>query len=131
MAKFVVLPIAMSIKNNGVAKAGDLVDESQLNSSPYELIKTKFIRPATDEELKAAGEDFVEAEIVDDSGLSDEEKAAIAHKEKEEQEAAELKKKEEEEAAEKLRLEEEEKAKSANENKSAKDSVKDQLTGKK
>lgn len=90
MAKYIVITIAMSIKNNRIAEAGDMVDESQLNSSPYELIKGNFIRPATDEELKVAGEDFVEAEIVDDSGLSDEEKAAIAQKEKEEQDALAL-----------------------------------------
>lgn len=127
MGKYFVLPIAMTLKNNKIAEHGDVVDESQLNSSPYELIKGDFIRHLTDEEAKEHGEDFEEAEIVEDN-LSDEEKAALAQKEKEEQEAADLKKKEEEEAAEKLRIENEEKA--AASNLSAKDKAKELLNKK-
>lgn len=71
MGKYFVLPIAMTLKNNKIAEHGDVVDESQLNSSPYELIKGGFIRNLTDEEAKDHGEDFEEAEIVEDEEVSE------------------------------------------------------------
>ena len=43
MAKFKVLVIAITIKNNQIAKCGQLIDESQLNSSSEELVKQGFI----------------------------------------------------------------------------------------
>jgi len=48
MAKFKVLVIALSIKNNKIAKCKEVIDESQLNSSAYELVNAGFI-----EEVKA------------------------------------------------------------------------------
>lgn len=50
MAKYKVLPIAMSIKNNGIAEHGDIVDESQLCSSAFDLIKDGFIELVEDVE---------------------------------------------------------------------------------
>lgn len=129
MGKYKVLPITMSLKNNQIANHGDIVDDSQLNSSPYDLKKGNFIRDLTEDELNEIEEYFEDAEIVDDPELTQEEKDALVQKEKEDQEAADLKKKQEEEAAsEKLRLEEEEKA--ATSNLSAKDKAKEFLTKK-
>ena len=48
MAKFRVKVIAHCVKNNKIAKYGDVIDESQLNSSAYELVNAGFI-----EEVKA------------------------------------------------------------------------------
>lgn len=64
MAKFVVIPIALSVKNNKIADHGDIVDESQLNSTVYDLLKDGAIRAATKEELEKAGyADVLEAEL--------------------------------------------------------------------
>ncbi|APZ82895.1 hypothetical protein [Flavobacterium phage FL-1] len=127
MTKYKVLPIAMTIKNNKIANHGDIVDESQLNSSPYDLIKDGFIRHLTQEELVEIGEDFEDADVVEDDDLTDEEKEALAQKQAEEEA---LKKKEEEEAAaEKLKLEEEAKVNSTA-NLSAKDKAKELLSKK-
>lgn len=93
MAKYIVITIAMSVKNNGIAYAGDKVDDSQLLSSAYDLIKDKAIRNLTKEELEAENASFDAHEDVtgqgDDSGseLSDEEKEALLKKEQEEEEA--------------------------------------------
>lgn len=65
MAKFKVLVIAHSVKNNKIAKCGEIVDESQLNSSAYELIKAGFI-----EEVKAE-------ESVEDLEVDSEEVKAV------------------------------------------------------
>lgn len=48
MAKYKILVIAHSVKNNKIAKCGEIVDESQLNSPAYELVNAGFI-----EEVKA------------------------------------------------------------------------------
>lgn len=50
MAKFKVLVIAHSVKNNKIAKCGDVIDESQLNSSAYELVNAGFIEEVKVEE---------------------------------------------------------------------------------
>lgn len=111
MAKYIVITIAMSVKNNGIAYAGDKVDDSQLLSSAYDLKKDGAIRDLNDEELDAENASFDAHEDVtwqgDDSGseLSDEEKEALLKKEQEDAEAekarleAEATKKAEEEAA--------------------------------
>jgi outer membrane protein assembly factor BamA len=49
MAKYKVLVIAMTVKNNGIAKSGELIDESQLNSSAEELVKEGFIEKVESE----------------------------------------------------------------------------------
>ena len=65
MAKFKVLVIAHSVKNNKIAKYGDVIDESQLNSSAYELVNAGFI-----EEVKAE-------ESVEDLEVDSEEVKAV------------------------------------------------------
>jgi len=50
MAKYKILVIAHSVKNNKIAKCGDVVDESQLNSSAYELVNAGFIEKVKVEE---------------------------------------------------------------------------------
>ena len=50
MAKFKVLVIALSVKNNKIAKCNDVIDESQLNSSSYELVNAGFIEEVKSEE---------------------------------------------------------------------------------
>lgn len=52
MAKYKVLPIAMTIKNNGIAEHGDIVDESQLCSSAFDLLKDGFIELVEEEAEK-------------------------------------------------------------------------------
>lgn len=49
MARFKVLVIAHSLKNNKVAKSGDIVDESQLTSPSFELVKEGFLEPIEEE----------------------------------------------------------------------------------
>jgi hypothetical protein len=56
MAKYRVIPIAMTVKNNGIAEHGDIVDESQLCSPAYELIKEGFIEQVQDEEKEESEE---------------------------------------------------------------------------
>ena len=50
MAKFRVLVIALSVKNNKIAKCNEIIDESQLNSSAYELVNAGFIEEVKVEE---------------------------------------------------------------------------------
>lgn len=50
MAKFKVLVIALSVKNNKIAKCNEIIDESQLNSSAYELVNAGFIEEVKVEE---------------------------------------------------------------------------------
>lgn len=52
MATYKVLVIAMTIKNNKIAKCKELVDESQLNSSAEELIKGGFIEKVAEVEVE-------------------------------------------------------------------------------
>lgn len=59
MAKYKVLVIGLSLKNNKVAKFGDLVEESQLTSSVDELIRGNFI-----EEVKEV-EEVITDEVLD------------------------------------------------------------------
>ena len=49
MAKYKVLVIAMTVKNNQVAKSGQIVDDSQLNTSAFELINAGFIEVVEEE----------------------------------------------------------------------------------
>jgi hypothetical protein len=49
MAKYRVLPIAMTVKNNGIAEHGEIVDESQLCSSVFDLINGGFIELVEEE----------------------------------------------------------------------------------
>ena len=65
MAKFRAKVIAHCVKNNKIAKYGDVIDESQLNSSAYELVNAGFI-----EEVKAE-------ESVEDLELDSEEVKAV------------------------------------------------------
>lgn len=60
MVKYRVLVIAHSLKNNLVGKFNEVVDESQLTSSPQELIDAGFIELAESvEEIE-----LEEAEVV-------------------------------------------------------------------
>lgn len=66
MTKYKVLPIAMSVKNNRLAKSGEVVDDSELQTNASDLIRDEFIRLLTDEELSE-----LKAEIVDSSDLDE------------------------------------------------------------
>jgi len=50
MRKFQVLPIAHSLKNNKVAKSGEIVSESQLTSPADELVSAGFLKEVFDTE---------------------------------------------------------------------------------
>ena len=45
MQKFRVLVIELALRNNKIAKSGDLVSESQLTGKPADLVKSKHIEP--------------------------------------------------------------------------------------
>jgi hypothetical protein len=64
MAKYKIIPISHALKNNVIANHGDIVEESQLTASVYDLIKDGFIE-------KVEGSDIVEEdptkEDVDDA----------------------------------------------------------------
>jgi hypothetical protein len=64
MAKYKVLVIAMTVKNNGIAKSGDLIDESQLNSSAEELVKEGFIELVEAEAEVEVNDLEVKSEVV-------------------------------------------------------------------
>lgn len=65
MAKFKVLVIALSIKNNKIAKCKEIIDESQLNSSAYELVNAGFIEEVkVEESVNNLGVDSEEVKAV-------------------------------------------------------------------
>ena len=57
MAKYKILVIAHCLKNNVVAKCGDVVEESQLTSPADELVEAGFI-----EEVKLSNKEKAVAE---------------------------------------------------------------------
>jgi len=57
MAKYKILVIAHCLKNNVVAKFGEIVEESQLTSPADELVEAGFI-----EEVKLSNKEKVAAE---------------------------------------------------------------------
>ena len=57
MAKYKILVIAHCLKNNVVAKCGDVVEESQLTSPADELVESGFI-----EEVKLSNKEKAAAE---------------------------------------------------------------------
>lgn len=69
MAKYRVIPIAMTVKNNKIAYHGEIVDDSQLNSPAYELIRDGFLEvfeeiKSETEEVKVEETDDTEKEVV-------------------------------------------------------------------
>ena len=63
MRKFKILVIAHSLKQNKIAKYGDIVSESQLTSPAFELMEAGFI-----EEVSEQATDNVKKEIKDIKG---------------------------------------------------------------
>ena len=63
MRKFKILVIAHSLKQNKIAKYGDIVSESQLTSPAFELMEAGFI-----EEVSEQVADNVKKEIKDIKG---------------------------------------------------------------
>jgi hypothetical protein len=59
MAKYKVLVIALSIKNNKIAKSGDIVDDTMLNTAANLLIENGFIKEV-EEELQSEASEEVE-----------------------------------------------------------------------
>lgn len=64
MAKYKVLVIAMTVKNNGIAKAEEIIDGSQLNSSAEELVREGFIELVETEEVAKVNDLEVKSEEV-------------------------------------------------------------------
>lgn len=60
MRKYKVLVIAHQLKNQVIAKYGEIIDESQLNGNSADLVKAGFI----------AQIEFEETEIIDESQLN-------------------------------------------------------------
>ena len=52
MKKYKVIVIKHQLKNQVVAKCGDIVDESQLNNNADELVKKGFIELVKDDSVK-------------------------------------------------------------------------------
>ena len=64
MAKYKILVIAHSLKNNLVGKSNEVVDESQLTSDPKELVEAGFIELVEEVEIKNETE-ITEIEVVE------------------------------------------------------------------
>ena len=62
MAKYKVEVIELLLKNNQIAKHGDLVEETQLNSSVETLGKDGFVKKATKTDLENANKSKEEKE---------------------------------------------------------------------
>lgn len=62
MAKYKVEVIELLLKNNQIAKHGDLVEETQLNSSVETLEKDGFVKKATKTDLENANKTKEEKE---------------------------------------------------------------------
>lgn len=62
MAKYKVEVIELLLKNNQIAKYGDLVEETQLNSSVETLEKDRFVKKATKTDLENANKSKEEKE---------------------------------------------------------------------
>jgi hypothetical protein len=60
MAKYKVLVIALSVKNNKIAKSGDIVDDSMLNTPAHVLVQNGFLK-----EIEEDAKEEVEAEVVE------------------------------------------------------------------
>ena len=54
MANYKVLVIALTVKNNKIANYGDIVDDSQLNSSAFDLIKDGFLEVVVEDSKASA-----------------------------------------------------------------------------
>ena len=64
MAKYKILVIAHSLKNNLVGKSNEVVDESQLTSDPKELVEAGFIELVEEVEVKEETE-ITKIEVVE------------------------------------------------------------------
>lgn len=57
MAKYVVIVVEMSLKNNKTATGGSIIEEEQLASSAEDLVKKGYLRKATKSEIDALKKD--------------------------------------------------------------------------
>lgn len=62
MAKYKVITLAMSVKNNRIAEFGQFVDDSELTTNPSLLIKEGFIKVVDDDDVIEIEAEFVETE---------------------------------------------------------------------
>ena len=69
MAKFKILVIAHALKNNVIAKYGEVVDESQLTAPAFELVQDGFI--------SLQGDGAIKEEKKPDSATAFEQKASV------------------------------------------------------
>jgi len=83
MEKYKVVVIQQSLRNNKVAKFGEIVEESQLPSPAKELIEKGFIVSYESEKAKAKAEAEAEAkaDAAEKTRLADEKAKADAEKE--------------------------------------------------
>lgn len=72
MAKYRVVTIAMSVKNNRIANNGEFVDDSELTANPSLLIKEGFIEAVEEDDVIE-----VEAEVVETETEEKEEVAEV------------------------------------------------------
>ena len=90
MAKYKVEVIELLLKNNQIAKHGDLVEETQLNSSVETLEKDRFVKKATKTDLENANKSKEEKEeeriAAAKKATEEEERIAAAKKATEEEE---------------------------------------------
>lgn len=70
MAKYRVLVIAMTIKNNKIAKFNDVVEETQFNSNTAELVNDGFIELAKEDKTTSATA-TENKELIDAQGVYD------------------------------------------------------------
>jgi len=75
MAKYKILVIQHCLKNNKIAKFGEIVDESQLTSSSFDLVQQGFIKLVSKKEL------VKEPEVEEEEEEEDDEKEVAPKKE--------------------------------------------------
>lgn len=63
MAKYRVITLAMTIKNNRIAEYNDIVEDSQLNSPAYDLIKQGFIQVVEESEAISESKSDSKSEV--------------------------------------------------------------------
>lgn len=78
MAKYKVITLAMSVKNNRIAEFGQFVDDSELTTNPSLLIEEGFIEVVEEDDVIDIESEVVETKEV--VSKKDEVKAKLASK---------------------------------------------------
>lgn len=80
MAKYRVITLAMTVKNNRIAEFNQLVDDSELNTNPSLLIKEGFIELVSEDDVIDIESEVVETEKLEEVSKKEEVKSKLASK---------------------------------------------------